>query len=437
MRLAGRVSAAIEILGEVIDRHRPAALALADWGRTHRFAGSGDRSAIGTLVYDVLRQRASTAWRMNNDEPRSLVLGALHYAWGLSADDIAALCDGSNHAPAPLTAAEENYLRIGSASSREENMPAWAAADVPVWLYAEFAASFPENSIAEGRALAERAPIDLRTNTLKADRERVLKALKKFSAAPTPFATTGVRIPPPSKLAKNPNVEADGAHGRGWFEVQDEASQIAVALSGAGPRLQVLDLCAGAGGKTLGFAALMQNTGQLHAFDADKTRLRPIFERLKRAGARNVQVLPAGEEATLEPLTERMDVVFVDAPCSGSGVWRRRPDAKWRLTAAALTERIAEQRAVLKLAAPLVKPGGRLIYATCSVIAGENQEQTARFLAEHPDFAEINYQDAWRASSMLETEPPASASKTGHSLLLTPFQHGTDGFYISQLQRAS
>jgi 16S rRNA (cytosine967-C5)-methyltransferase len=437
MRLAGRVSAAIEILGEVIDRHRPAALALADWGRTHRFAGSKDRSAIGTLVYDTLRRRASIAWRMNSEDSRELVLGTLLHAWGLSADNIAALCDGSKYAPAPLAAAEESSLRSGSSGSREENMPAWAAADVPVWLYAEFAASFPENSIAEGRALAERAPIDLRVNTLKADRPRVLKALNKYGAVSTLFTTTGVRIPPPAPQAKNPNIEADGAHGRGWFEVQDEASQIAVALSGAGPRLQVLDLCAGAGGKTLGLAALMQNTGQLHAYDADKARLRPIFERLKRAGARNVQVLSAGEESALEPLTGRMDVVFVDAPCSGSGVWRRRPDAKWRLTAAALGERIAEQRAVLKLAAPLVKPGGSLIYATCSVISGENQEQTAYFLAEHPDFTEVSYTDAWRAASMLETEPPALASGTGHALLLTPFRHNTDGFYISQLQRAT
>jgi 16S rRNA (cytosine967-C5)-methyltransferase len=434
MRLAGRVSAAIEILGEVIDRHRPASLALADWGRTHRFAGSGDRSAIGTLVYDTLRRRASLAWRMNSEASHALVLGMLRHVWGLSADNITALCDGSKYAPEPLTADEEHALR-GSSDIREDNMPAWAAADIPVWLYAEFAASFPENGIAEGRALAERAPVDLRVNTLKADRQRVLKAMEKYGATPTPFTATGVRIPPPAPQAKNPNVEADGAHGRGWFEVQDEASQIAVALSGAGPRLQVLDLCAGAGGKTLGLAALMQNTGQLHAYDADKTRLRPIFERLKRAGVRNVQVLPAGEETALEPLKGRMDVVFVDAPCSGSGVWRRRPDAKWRLTAAALAERIAEQRAVLKLAAPLVKPGGRLVYATCSVISGENQEQTAGFLANHSDFAEITFSDVWRASSMLETEPPASASSTGNALLLTSFRHNTDGFYISQLQR--
>jgi 16S rRNA (cytosine967-C5)-methyltransferase len=365
MRLAGRVSAAIEILGEVIDHHRPAGHALADWGRTHRFAGSGDRSAIGTLVYDTLRRRASLTWRMGGETPRALVLGMLRHTWGLSADNISALCDGSRHAPEPLTSAEESTLLSGS-NIREDNMPAWAAADIPVWLYAEFAASFTENGIAEGRALAERAPVDLRVNTLKADRPRVLKAMEKYGAVPTPFTATGVRIPPPAPQAKNPNVEADGAHGRGWFEVQDEASQIAVALSGAGPRLQVLDLCAGAGGKTLGLGALMQNTGQLHAYDADKTRLRPIFERLKRAGVRNAQVLPAGEETALEPLIGRMDVVFVDAPCSGSGVWRRRPDAKWRLTAAALADRIAVMEAgrVAQVATPEVlyeTPGSRFV----------------------------------------------------------------------------
>src|SRR5262249_10401353 len=162
------------------------------------------------------------------------------------------------------------------------------------------------------------------------------------------------------------------AHGKGWFEVQDEASQIAVYLSGAGPRLQILDLCAGSGGKTLGMAALTQNTGQTYAYDSDKQRLRPIFERMKRAGARNIQVLQARDEAGLQGLAGRMDLVFVDAPCSGSGVWRRRPDAKWRLTPEALAQRVEEQQAVLAAAAPLVKPGGTLAYATCSVLPAEN-----------------------------------------------------------------
>jgi 16S rRNA (cytosine967-C5)-methyltransferase len=176
----------------------------------------------------------------------------------------------------------------------------------------------------------------------------------------------------------------------------------------------------------------MQNTGQIHAYDSDKQRLRPIFERLKRAGARNVQVLPAGEEAALELLRERMDVVFADAPCSGSGVWRRRPDAKWRLTPAALATRITEQRAVLDLAAPLVRPGGRLVYATCSVLAAENREQTEAFLARHPEFAEADYRSVWPEEL---GEPLQSAAATGRALQLTPNCHATDGFYVSILYK--
>lgn len=429
MRLAGRLSAAIEVLAEISERHRPAALALGDWGRNHRFAGSGDRSAIGTLVYDALRRRASLASAMGEDTPRALAIGALRWVWRLPAEEIAALCDGSQHAPTALTEAEVAAL------ARELDaieMPDWAAADVPEWHYGDFSAYFGAQAVAEGRALAGRAPIDLRVNLLKADRARVLKALEKYHPELTPHSSLGVRIAAPGPQEKHPQVEADSAHGKGWFEVQDEASQISVMLSGAGPRLQVLDLCAGSGGKTLGMAGMMQNTGQIHAYDSDKQRLRPIFERLKRAGARNVQVLPAGEEAALEPLRDRMDVVFADAPCSGSGVWRRRPDAKWRLTPSALATRISEQRAVLDLAAPLVRPGGRLVYATCSVIAAENRDQIAAFLGRHPDFTEADYRSHWPETT---SGALVSAATTGNSLQLTPNCHATDGFYVCILYK--
>ena len=403
-------------------------MALADWAKSHRFAGSGDRSAIGTLVYDTLRKRASLAWRMGEETPRALAIGAIHHVWGVSTAEVEALCDGSQHAPAPLTDAE----RAGLARTLD-GAPDWVAGDVPEWIFPAFAESFGQDAVAEGQALAERAPIDLRVNTLKADRARVLGALATYAPEPTAFSPWGVRIAPPSPQQKNPNVEAEAAHGKGWFEVQDEASQIAILLAGIGPRQQVIDLCAGSGGKTLAMSALMQNTGQIYAFDSDKTRLRPIFERLKRAGARNVQVMAAGDEAALTALQGRLDVVFVDAPCSGSGVWRRRPDAKWRLTREALTARIAEQRQVLALAAPLVKPGGTLIYATCSVLGEENREQTARFLATMPDFAEVDYHGRWNVSDV----PPESASASPSSLQLTPRRHATDGFYISVLSRQS
>jgi 16S rRNA (cytosine967-C5)-methyltransferase len=430
MRLAGRLAAAIEVLGDVLGRHRPASAALADWGRAHRFAGSGDRSAIGTLVYDVLRKRASLGWRMGDDSPRALALAASRWVWALPAADIAALCDGSQHAPAALSPDELKRLESDAGPA----MPGWAAADIPEWLYPDFEAAFGEASIVEGQALAERAPIDLRVNTLKADRPRLLKALDKYHPAATHWSPMGVRIPAPGPQEKNPNIEAEAAHGRGWFEVQDEASQITVLLSGAAPRLQVLDLCAGSGGKTLGMAALMQNTGQIHAYDSDKLRLRPIFERLKRAGARNVQLLPAGELGGLEGLQARMDVVLADAPCSGSGVWRRRPDAKWRLTPEALAARVEEQRQVLTLAARLVKPGGRLVYATCSIIPAENTDQTRWFVSSFPQFKERAWSQSWSAS--LPSSPhPADG---GHAALqLTPHRHATDGFYISILERSA
>lgn len=429
MRLAGRVTAAIEVLDDILNRHRPASMALADWGRSHRFAGSGDRSAIGTLIYDALRKRASFAWRMGEQTPRALALATLRHGWALEAEAIEALCDGSAHAPEPLSAAEKSALT----QTEPGGMPGWVAADIPEWLFPSFEAAFAGDAVAVGQSLAERAPIDLRVNLLKTDRGRVLKALGKYGAEPTDLSPVGVRIPAAGPQQKNPNVEAETAHGRGWFEVQDEASQLALYLSGAGPRLQLLDLCAGSGGKTLGMAGLMMNTGQIHAYDTDKQRLRPIFERLKRAGARNVQVLSAGDESALQALEARMDVVFVDAPCSGSGVWRRRPDAKWRITPLALDERLAEQRSVLAMGAKLVKPGGRLVYATCSVLPEENRKQSARFGQDFPDFTEIGYRQIWQAT--LPSPLVNSAAENGLALQLTPFHHKTDGFYVNIFER--
>ena len=262
--------------------------------------------------------------------------------------------------------------------------------DFPDWLEPSFARAFGEAAAEEGAALARRAPVDLRVNTLKADREKVLKALARFCAEPTPLSPIGVRLPAPEGPGRQPNVEAETGHGKGWYEVQDEGSQIAALMAGAGPRQQVLDICAGAGGKTLAFAAAMRNTGQIYAYDDEAVRLRPIFERLKRAGVRNAQVLPAGDAAALTALGPRFDLVFVDAPCTGTGAWRRRPDAKWRLKPANLAQR--QERAARRArrsAAPLVKPGGRLVYVTCSVLPEENGDQVAGFLANHPELRDV------------------------------------------------
>jgi 16S rRNA (cytosine967-C5)-methyltransferase len=298
-----------------------------------------------------------------------------------------------------------------------------------------FERAFDGRAGEEGAALSARAPVDLRANTLKATPEKVIKALARFSPVPTPLSPVGVRIPAPEGAGRSPSVEAEAAHGKGWFEVQDEGSQLAALLARPAPRLQVLDLCAGAGGKTLALAAEMQNTGQIYAYDADRRQLRPIFERLKRAGARNVQTLEAGDEAALEALGPRFDVVLIDAPCTGSGTWRRKPDAKWRLKPANIPERQAEQASVLDLGARLVKPGGRLAYVTCSVLPEENTDQVAAFLSRHEDFELIPYTQAW--TERFGAEPPRSADGRSDSLQLTPASHGTDGFFIALLRRRS
>jgi 16S rRNA (cytosine967-C5)-methyltransferase len=417
------------VLEDIFTRHQPAASALQDWGKRHRFAGSGDRAAIGTLVYDVLRRKLSLGAQMGSDAPRALAIAAAPRALGLSIADVIAVCDGSPHAPVPLSDDEQVRLAAGVPVDAAPHV----AADIPEWVTASFTRAFRERSVAEGRAMAERAPVDLRANTLKATREKVLGALEKLGAVPTRLAPLGVRIPAPEGAAKSPHVEAEAAHGKGWFEVQDEGSQIAAALSGAGPRQQVLDLCAGAGGKTLALAAAMGNSGQIYAYDSDKGQLRPIFERLQRAGVRNAQVLDGGHKAGLEALGARFDVVLVDAPCSGSGTWRRKPDAKWRLKPEALATRQAEQREVLTLASRLVKLGGRLTYVTCSVLPEENVDQVAWFLGAVPGFALVPFEEVWKAT--IGGEPPASADRSPETLLLTPASHGTDGFFVASFKR--
>lgn len=427
MRPGARIQAAIEVLADIVDRHRPASMALADWGRSHRFAGSGDRAAIGNLVYDALRRRNSIASKMASDSARALILGAAPEAMGVTAADVISLADGSTHSVSPLSALEQ----AGLTGSLPEDAAAHIRGDFPEWLSSELDKAFGSCAIAEGEALARRAPIDLRVNTLKATREKVFKALDKYGAEATPFSPIGIRVPAPRGGARAPNVEAETAHGKGWFEIQDEGSQLAALLAGARPRLQVLDLCAGAGGKSLAFAASMQNTGQVYAYDSEKTQLRPIFERLKRAGARNVQVMDAGDVNGLDALSGRFDLVFVDAPCSGSGTWRRRPDAKWRLSPENVAARCEDQKSVLKRAAKMVKPGGRIVYVTCSILPQENSDQVRWFCATHEGFKPVNYVDEWQ--QQLGSNAPVSSTGDDVGLQLTPGQHGTDGFYISIL----
>lgn len=429
MRFPGLVAAAAEVLSDIETRHRPASEALKDWGVSHRFAGSGDRASIGNLVYDALRQRASIAWRMGGDTPWHLAIGAAVFAWGNDPRALNASFGDDRHAPETIP--EAVIERIETA--RLDDAPGHVRADVPEWLAPHFEAAFGSDWVAEGAALAGRPPLDLRVNTLKTDRDKALKQLQRLGVEPTPLAPLGLRVAPTEGPRRHPNVQAEEAYRRGRVEVQDEASQLCAALVGAKPGEQVLDLCAGGGGKTLALAAAMQNRGQIYATDSDKNRLAPIFERLKRAGARNVQVLGPGEG--LESLAGRMDRVLVDAPCTGTGVWRRRPDAKWRVTPEALDKRIAEQDAVLGEAAALVKPGGVLVYATCSLLPPENEARVAAFLSQHAEFARVSAAELWEGA-LPDVKPPAGVIGET-SLLLSPRRSGTDGFFVAAMRLAS
>lgn len=427
MRMAGRVAAAVEILTDVFTQHRPAAEALKDWGKYHRFAGSTDRHAIGTLVYDVLRRRNTAASRMGDGRPRALALGVLRDVWNIPADEIENLCT-EQYGPGVLSAAEKTAL----AREMREDLPAHIRGDFPEWLLPSLSKVFGDRAAAEGAALSQRAPIDLRVNTLKCEQPKLLETFAKHGAVAGPLSPLCVRIKSSDANTRNINVEAEPAHGLGWFEIQDAASQVAALMSGVTAGERVADICAGAGGKTLALAAMMQNKGVVVAYDADRHRLRPIFERITRAGITNIEVIAADEAEKLDQMGG-FDCVLIDAPCSGSGSWRRKPDAKWRLAEMQLQQRLKEQREVLERGAQLVKAGGRLVYITCSVLPEENNEQVAAFLGGHKNFEIIPFASQWAAA--IGTEPPKSADGSDSTLLLTPAQHGTDGFFIAVMRR--
>lgn len=426
MRLGGRLAAAIEVLEDMEKRRRPAADALKDWGLSHRFAGSGDRSAIGNIVYDALRRRRSAGWLLGSDTPRAQAFGALLLEWGETPEALAATLDGDRFAPAGLTSDELATIAERTASSP----PDAARADCPDWCIPLLEQSFGSDWVEEAAALATRPPLDLRVNTLLSTREAVLAELAGTGAEPAAIAPHGIRIPPIDGSGRHPNVQAEPAFQKGWFEVQDEGSQIVAELAGAKPGMQVLDNCAGGGGKTLAMAAAMQNQGRIIAYDSEKQRLAPIFERLKRAEVSCVDVIAKASD--LEPLAGAMDIVLIDAPCTGSGTWRRRPDAKWRLSPRQLEVRQKEQSTILDAASRFVRPGGRLVYITCSIFDEENGGQVTSFLERQSGFAPVNILQICEEASL---NLPKATPSAGHGLSLSPRNAGTDGFFVAVLER--
>jgi 16S rRNA (cytosine967-C5)-methyltransferase len=430
---AARLSAAIEVFADIEARRRPAAEALKDWGLAHRFAGSGDRAAIAGLVYDALRRKASSASLMGEASPRAVLIGMLHRERGFDVAAIEALCSGARYAPAPLTEAELAAL-VGATLV---NAPANIECDYPEWLDPYLARVFGDERAAEGVALASRAPLDLRVNTLAGTREDALPELAHLNAEPARWSPVGLRIRLAAD-AKSPAIHAEPLFLKGRIEIQDEGSQLAALLAGAKPGEQVIDLCAGAGGKTLALAAAMENRGQIYATDTDKRRLVAIHDRLARAGARNVQVrTPKSVGNELADLAGRADLVLIDAPCTGIGTWRRNPDAKWRIRPGALAERIKQQDAVLESAVALLKPGGRIAYITCSVLAEENGDRMRAFIGRHGDFSVEKPGNVINSLGDRAYLFARAVLISEEGLLMTPRRTDTDGFFVSMLRHSA
>ncbi len=390
MTPGARVQAAIEVLDLIVAAARargaPADRILADWFRTRRFAGSKDRRAVRELVYRAIRACGEV--------PASGRAAMLLIARQDPA--VAALFDGLGHGPAPIGADE---------------VPA-APGTAPAWLEAALAQSGIEP--AAMAALLARAPLDIRVNALKADRAGIdLPVPGEPLAAPQ-----GLRLPPDTAVEQWP------AYQQGQIEVQDGGSQLTCLAVAAAPGETVVDLCAGAGGKTLALAAGMANRGRLIACDVDRARLARLAPRAERAGAVQIEerlLNPQREAEALADLAGQVDAVLIDAPCSGTGTWRRNPEARWRLTPTELDRLAAIQSRLLDVAAALVKPGGRLVYVTCSLLDAEGADQIAAFLARHP---------GWRAAA-----PQLGAGRPrGAGLRLDPSHDGTDGFFVARLE---
>jgi 16S rRNA (cytosine967-C5)-methyltransferase len=423
LRDAGRLAAAIEVLTEIETRHRPVRLALKSWGDSARYAGAKDRAFVSGLVLDVLRRRRSLGWRMGEETPRAAALAALRFLWDWPLERVDEAAGEAPHGPGPLSEAERAALE----SPRDlAQAPEAVRGDYPDWLDAGMARAFGEARVEEGAALSERAPVDLRVNLLKSDPERTLKALSSLSAEPTEVLPTALRMPALDPTARSGAVETIPQFSKGWFEVQDLGSQIAAASAGEVKGKQVLDLCAGGGGKTLALAGAMGNTGQIYAYDSDARRLADTIRRGDRAGVRNLQVRSPVNPEPLKGLEGRMDVVFIDAPCSGSGSWRRHPDTKWRLTPETLERRMADQDAVLDAGAPFVKPGGRLVYVTCSVLPQEDEDRVAAFVARTPGFVTRPATDDPKLTEFLTPDG---------FLRLSPRTSATDGFFVAVLEK--
>jgi len=406
----------MNVLEAALDAGGPADGKLSAYFRENRELGPLDRAFVADTVYAVLRRRRFLEHVAGGDDPFGLVMACLLRFQGLSMRDLECQLSKTQ---------EERAKAIKAASA--DNLPLAVQADVPDWMWERLAAQYGEQeALALARSLQQPAPLDLRVNRLREERESVLALFAKegIAAAPTPYSPAGVRLK--DKITLNRHT----LFIKGVIEVQDEGSQLLALLVAPRRGEMVADLCAGAGGKTLALGALMHNSGRLYAFDVSERRLANFKPRMARSGLSNVhpQLIAKQHDQKLKRLAGKFDRVLVDAPCSGLGTLRRNPDLKWRQKPQDIMELTIKQAAIMETAAKLVKPGGRLVYATCSLLREENRDIVQSFLAAHPEFRLLN------AAEILAQQNVAL--DTGEYLELLPQKHGTDGFFAAAMEKA-
>jgi 16S rRNA (cytosine967-C5)-methyltransferase len=429
VNLSARLQVTLDLLHEVESVARPADAVISAWFRARRYIGDMDRGAVSESLYALLRHHARLGWWLakhgREATPRNRLLAWLALDGGKTRDQVNGLFNGAKFAPAVLTDQERTLLvKLQGSPIEHPAMPDEVRFECPSWAAASLRRRFGGEFQREMAALLTAPPLDLRVNPLKSTREDVLCALRDLGlrAEASRMAPYGIRAKERPSLSSLPMLK------NGEVEIQDEGSQLVAMLVDARPGERVVDFCAGAGGKTLAMATQMANKGRITACDVLANRLKRAAERFRHAGLHNIETRPLTSEK--DPWVRRhkgtFDRVLVDAPCSGTGTWRRNPDARWRSLGAGLDSLLPLQISILASAARLVRPGGRLVYATCSMLPEENEEQVAAFLAEHPAFHVV---------PLREVAPQLMDSAHPDYLSLTPARHDTDGFFAAVMQR--
>ena len=412
------------VLSNLLTFSGPADAKLGEFFRNHRDLGTKERAFVAESVYGVLRRLRflSTVTANAEDDPddaRKLILAYLLRVQGMSIRELE-----------PMLNEQQKEWALMIKAKPTDNLPLAVQADVRDWLWDKLVAQYGEaEALTIARSMHEQATLDLRVNTIKADRDDVLEKFQTQNTSgitsfeKTPYSPVGIRMPNRMSISRHVLFT------EGKIEVQDEGSQLLAFLVAPKRGMMVADFCAGAGGKTLAMGALMRNTGRLYAFDVSEKRLHNLGQRLKRSGLSNLQaqLISSETDAKLKRLNGKFDRVLVDAPCSGLGTLRRNPDLKWRQTLDDVAELNLKQANILARAAKLTKVGGRLIYATCSLLRDENENIAERFLATHPDFKLLDAAEILAQQQIM--------LDTGPYLKLLPHLHNTDGFFAAVFEK--